>query len=82
MQSAGHTPSMSIQNDLKNMVGAVKDTLSEAGHKGAADAEHARRDAAGDTMTTGEKISSVANEAKNNVQAGVDHAKVEARKEI
>jgi hypothetical protein len=73
---------MSIQNDLKNTVGAVKDTLSEAGHKSAAEAEHARRDVAGDTMTTGEKIGSVANEAKNNVQAGIDHSKVEARKEI
>jgi hypothetical protein len=73
---------MSIKDDLKNAVGAVKDSLSEAGHKSAADAEHARREVAGDTLTTSEKIGSVANEAKNNVQAGVDHAKVEARKEI
>ncbi len=73
---------MDIKNDLKNMAGAVKDAVSEAGHKSAAEAEHARREVAGDTMTTSEKVGSVANEAKNNVQAGVDHAKVEARKEI
>jgi ElaB/YqjD/DUF883 family membrane-anchored ribosome-binding protein len=73
---------MDIKNDLKNMVGAVKDSVSEAGHKSTAEAEHARRDIAGDTMTTSDKVGSVANEATNNVQAGVDHAKVEARKEI
>jgi hypothetical protein len=73
---------MSMKDDLKNAVGAVKDSFSEAGHKSAADAEHVRRDVAGDTMTTGEKVGSVANEGKNNIQAGIDHAKVEARKEI
>jgi hypothetical protein len=73
---------MDIKNDLKNMVGAVKDSVSEAGHKSTAEAERARREAAGDTMTTGEKLGSIANEAKNHVQAGVDHAKAEARKEI
>ncbi len=73
---------MDIANEIKNTVGAVKDAVSEAGHKSAADAEHARRDIAGDTMTTSEKLGSLANEVKNNVQAGVDHAKVEARKEV
>lgn len=73
---------MSIKDDLKNMVGAVKDTLSEAGHKSEAEAERSHREVAGDTMTTGEKVSSVANEATNNVQGGIDHAKAEARKEI
>ncbi len=73
---------MDITNDIKNTIGTVKDAVSEAGHKSAADAEHARRDVAGETMTTSEKLGSMANEAKNNVQAGVDHAKVEARKEI
>jgi hypothetical protein len=73
---------MSIKDNIKNAVGAVKDSVSEAGHKSAAEAERQRRDLAGDAMTTGEKIGSVANEAKNNVQAGIDHAKVEARKEI
>jgi len=73
---------MDIKNDLKNVVDAVKDSISEIGHKSTAQAEHTRRDVAGDTMTTSEKVASIANEATNNVQAGVDHAKVEARKEI
>jgi ElaB/YqjD/DUF883 family membrane-anchored ribosome-binding protein len=73
---------MDIKNELRNVVGAVKDAVSEVGHKSTAEAEHARRDIAGDTMTTGEKLGSVANEVKNNAQAGIDHAKVEARKEV
>jgi hypothetical protein len=73
---------MDIKDSLKNMVGAVKDSISEAGHKSTAEAEAARRDVAGDTMTPGEKLGSMANEAKNNVQAEIDHSKVEARKEI
>jgi hypothetical protein len=73
---------MSLQDEIKNAVGAVKDTVNEVLHKSTAEAEKTRREAAGDTMTPGEKLSSIANEAKNNVQAGVDHAKVEARKEI
>lgn len=73
---------MSIKDDLKNAVGAVKDSFSEASHKSTAEAERERRDLAGETMTTSEKVGSMANEAKNNVQADVDHAKVEARREV
>jgi hypothetical protein len=73
---------MSIKDDFQNVMGAVKDSVSEAGHKSTAEAERTRREAAGDTMTTSEKVGSVANEAINNVQAGIDHAKFEARKEI
>jgi hypothetical protein len=73
---------MSIKDDLKNAVGAVKDSLREATHKSTAEAERERRELAGDTMTAGEKLGSVANEGKNEFQAGIDHAKVEARKEI
>ncbi len=73
---------MSITDKINNAVGAVKDAVSESSHKSAAEAERTRREVAGDTMTTSEKVGSIANEAKNNVQAGVDHAKGEARKEI
>jgi hypothetical protein len=73
---------MDIKNNLKNMVGAVRDSISEAGHKSGAEAERARREVAGETMTPGEKVGSVANEAQNNVQATVDHAKAHARKEV
>jgi hypothetical protein len=73
---------MDLKKDLKNVVGAIKDSFSEASHKSTAEAEHARREVAGDTMTTSEKIESVTNEGVNDLQASVDHAKVEARKEI
>jgi hypothetical protein len=73
---------MDIKDQLKNTVGMVKDSVSEAAHKSEAEAERASRELAGDTLTPGEKVGSVANEAKNRVQAGIDHAKVEARKEI
>jgi hypothetical protein len=72
---------MSIKDNINNAVGTVKDAVSEAGHKSTAEAERERREVAGDTMTTSEKVGSVANEGKNDVQAGIDHAKGEARKE-
>jgi uncharacterized protein YjbJ (UPF0337 family) len=68
---------MDIKNDLKNMVGAIKDTISEAVHTSTAEAEHTRREAAGETMTPVEHIGSIANEATNNVQAAIDHARKE-----
>lgn len=73
---------MSIKDTIQNTVDSVKDAVSEASHKSTAEAERTRREVAGDAMTTSEKIGSVANEATNNVQAGIDHAKGEARKEI
>ncbi len=77
----GHMTCMSIKDDLKNTFDSVKDKLSEAGHKSSAEAERTRREVAGDTLTPGESLASVANEATNEVQASMDHAKVEARKE-
>jgi hypothetical protein len=70
---------MDIKKDLGNLVDNVKDAFSEGAHKGTAEAEHEKREVAGDQMTAGENVSSMANEAKNNVQAGVDHAKQDAR---
>lgn len=80
---SGHNRStMDLKDSIKNTVETVKDSVNEGLHKSTAEAEHARRETAGDTMTTGEKVNSMANEVKNNVQAGTDHAKVEARKDI
>ena len=73
---------MSIKNDILNTVDSIKDTLSAVGHKSTAEAEQTRRDVAGDTMTPGEILGSMGNQAKNEVQAGIDHAKVDARTEI
>jgi hypothetical protein len=53
----------------------AKAGISEATHRVAAEGEHDKRVAAGDTMTGGEKIKSVANESRNNVQAEIDKAK-------
>jgi coenzyme F420-reducing hydrogenase alpha subunit len=64
-----------------NTIETVKDSVSEKLHEGAAKAEATRRETEGDVMTPAEKLASVANQAKNSVQAGIDHAKVEARKE-
>ena len=53
----------------------AKAGISEATHRVAAEGEHDKRTVAGDAMTGGEKIKSVGNEAKNNVQAEIDKAK-------
>ena len=57
----------------------VKDFVSEAGHRGAAESEQAKRDVAGDTMTPGEQVGSVLNQGKESLEAGVDHAKRDVR---
>ncbi len=77
---------MGLKDALNNAVDSVKDAVanakdasSEAGHRTAAEAEQAKRDAAGDNLTLGEKAGSVFNQAKHNVQAEADAAKQDAR---
>jgi hypothetical protein len=70
---------MDIKETLVKAVDNVKDAFNEGTHRGEAEAERTKRDVAGDQMTPGETVSSYANEAKNNVQAGIDHAKQDAR---
>jgi len=72
--------------DLNEVKQAVKDTVDntidqtrEAGHRSSADAERIRRDLSGDQMTTTEKVTSTANETKERVAAGIDHARHEVR---
>ena len=57
----------------------AKDAVSEAGHRSAAEAEHAKRDVAGEQMTTSEKIGSVVNQTKHTVQADIDASKRDVR---
>ncbi|MBV8374766.1 MAG: hypothetical protein JO302_04590 [Candidatus Eremiobacteraeota bacterium] len=57
----------------------VRDATREALHRSAADAEHSKRDLAGDAMTTEEKVTSIASEGKERVQAAVDKGKRKAR---
>jgi hypothetical protein len=73
---------MDVAKDLKNTVNSITDSVREATHTSTAEAERTRRDLAGDTMTTDEKAGSLANEAKNRIQGGIDHAKAEASKEV
>lgn len=70
---------MSLKDEFNKIVDDTKDALHEAGHRNEAAAEKAKRELAGDSFTTTEKAGSVLREAKENVQAHVDHAKRELR---
>ncbi len=68
-----------VADKAKGVVDDAKDSISEAGHRSSADAERAKRDVAGDDMTTGQKVGSFVNEKKNDVQADVDASKRDVR---
>ena len=70
---------MGLMDGIKKAVDNVADAVNEAGHKSTADAEHAKRDVAGDAMTPGENAKSVLNEGKENLLGGIDHAKRDVR---
>ncbi len=53
----------------------ARDTVSEALHKSSAAAERARRELEGESMPLGDKVTSVANEAKERTAAEIDKAK-------
>ncbi len=69
-----------MADNIKDTVRNAKDTVDEAMHRSTADAEHMRRDIDGDNMTTEEKLTSLANEAKHRTEAEIDKAKREVRK--
>ncbi|MEA2664216.1 MAG: hypothetical protein QOI11_1160 [Candidatus Eremiobacteraeota bacterium] len=64
---------------LKKGADNVKDTVSEAGHRSAAEGEQAKRDVAGDQMTVGEKAGSVLNQGAETVKGDFDAAKRDVR---
>jgi len=70
---------MGLKDELNKAAHNVGDALHEAGHKTSADAERADREVAGDTMTPGEKLGSVATEGKERLLGDVDHAKRDVR---
>jgi hypothetical protein len=70
---------MGIKEDLRKTIDNVKDAFGEAAHKANADTEQTERDLSGDALTPGEKVRSVANQAKEETLAGIDHAKREIR---
>ena len=77
---------MSLKDNLEHGLDAIKkgihdveDRISEAGHKANAEGEQTKRDVAGDTMTTGQKVDSVVNQGVENVQAGFSATKRDVR---
>jgi hypothetical protein len=70
---------MGLKDDVTRAVENTKDRLSEGGHDAAANVEQAKRDLVGDELTPDEIAGSKLNQAKNEVQAGVDRAKREIR---
>jgi hypothetical protein len=69
-----------MADKIKDTVRNAKDTVDEAMHRSTAEAEHTRREVDGENMTTEEKLTSMANEAKHLTQAEIDKAKREVRK--
>ena len=70
---------MGIKDAIEKGVENVKDALSEGSHRTAAEGEQTKRDLLGDEMTPGEHVKSVANQAKETVQANYDAAKRNVR---
>jgi len=69
-----------VIDKTKETLDNVKDAVSEASHRGAAKAEETKRDVEGDQMSVTEKAGSMLNQAKNTVQANLDEAKQDTRK--
>ncbi len=70
---------MGLKEEFVKVVDNVKDAISEGAHRSAAEGEQAKRDVAGDAMTPGENLASMANQAKHSVAAEVDAAKQDIR---
>ncbi len=62
-------------NEINKTVKDIGDTLKEGAHRGEADAERAKRSVAGDAMTPGEKLGSVAKEVGSDTKAEIDKTK-------
>ncbi len=71
-----------MANDLKKAADDAKDAIHEVEHRTTAKIEHAKRDVAGDQMTTGEKVKSFVHEDVENTKADVDKAKRKVRDSI
>ena len=62
-------------DEVKKAVDDVKDAAHEVKHRTEAGLEHAKRDIAGEEMTTGEKVKSFVHEDLENTKADIDRAK-------
>lgn len=73
---------MGLKDAINKIVDNVKDTANEATHKSAAQGEQAKRDVAGDQMTVGEKVGSMANQTKEELQGETAATKRDVRNNI
>ncbi len=73
---------MGIKDELHKTIDNTADAIDQAGHEINAAAERANREAAGDTMTTGEKAKSILSEGKEKVLAEVDRTKRDVRSKV
>ena len=70
---------MDLEKNIDKTVKDVQDGADEAKHRFKAGMERGKRDAAGDAMTTSEKISSRVKEAGDDTAAEFDKAKRKIR---
>ncbi|MFY9664815.1 MAG: hypothetical protein WAL67_05355 [Candidatus Cybelea sp.] len=68
-----------VTDTIKRAADDTRDAVHEGGHRIAADAEKARREDTGDTLSASEKAKSVVNEATHRTQAEIDAAKRKIR---
>jgi hypothetical protein len=68
-----------MDDQVKKAVDDVKDASHEVQHRVDAEVEKKKRDVAGDSMTTGEKVKSVVHEDVERTKADYDKAKREIR---
>ncbi|HLJ83226.1 MAG TPA: hypothetical protein VKT51_03485 [Candidatus Eremiobacteraceae bacterium] len=68
-----------MTDQLKKTVADGKDAAHELEHRTKAELERAKRDVAGDEMTTGEKVKSFVHEDVERTKADMDEAKRKLR---
>jgi hypothetical protein len=68
-----------MTDQVKKAVENTKDAAHELEHRTKAALEHAKRDIAGDELTTGEKVKSFVNEDVEKTKADIDEAKRKLR---
>ncbi|GAC1659087.1 MAG: hypothetical protein NVS4B13_03110 [Candidatus Elarobacter sp.] len=66
----------------KKGVENVKDSVSELGHRTAAEGEQTKRDVAGDEMTLGEKAGSVIHQGTETIKGDLDAGKRDVRNNL
>lgn len=69
---------MSLEREIDKTAKNVRDTVSEAKHRTAAEVEKLDRES-DPTMSNGDRVRSTVNETKNNIQADIDKGKREIR---